>query len=147
MIRSMKLSDLDQVCEIENEAFSHPWSKEDFEVELQSNPYALYFVLVEDDLIKAYIGIWLIYERAQITTIAVNKDFRSQGLSKILMNFLDTVCIENNVVEVSLEVRVSNIKAINLYHSFGFIEKGIRKDYYQDNHEDAYLMVKEVKGG
>jgi len=147
MIRSMKLSDLDQVCEIENEAFSHPWSKEDFEVELQSNPYALYFVLVEDDLIKAYIGIWLIYERAQITTIAVNKDFRSQGLSKILMNFLDTVCIENNVEEVSLEVRVSNIKAINLYHSFGFIEKGIRKDYYQDNHEDAYLMVKEVKGG
>ncbi len=147
MIRSMKLSDLDQVCEIENEAFSHPWSKEDFEVELQSNPYALYFVLVEDDLIKAYIGIWLIYERAQITTIAVKKDFRSQGLSKILMNFLDTVCIENNVEEVSLEVRVSNIKAINLYHSFGFIEKGIRKDYYQDNHEDAYLMVKEVKGG
>lgn len=147
MIRSMKLSDLDQVCEIENEAFSHPWSKEDFEVELQSNPYALYFVLVEDDLIKAYIGIWLIYERAQITTIVVKKDFRSQGLSKILMNFLDTVCIENNVEEVSLEVRVSNIKAINLYHSFGFIEKGIRKDYYQDNHEDAYLMVKEVKGG
>lgn len=147
MIRSMKLSDLNQVSEIENEAFSHPWSKEDFEVELQSNPYALYFVLVEDDLIKAYIGIWLIYERAQITTIAVKKDFRSQGLSKILMNFLDTVCIENNVEEVSLEVRVSNIKAINLYNSFGFIEKGIRKDYYQDNHEDAYLMVKEVKGG
>lgn len=147
MIRSMKLSDLDQVCEIENEAFSHPWSKEDFEVELQSNPYALYFVLVEDDLIKAYIGIWLIYERAQITTIAVKKDFQSQGLSKILMNYLDTVCIENNAEEVSLEVRVSNIKAINLYHSFGFIEKGIRKDYYQDNHEDAYLMVKEVKGG
>lgn len=147
MIRPMTLSDLDQICEIEIEAFSHPWSKDDFEIELQSNPYALYFVLIEEELIKAYIGIWLIYEKAQITTIAVRKDFRTQGLSKILMKFLDAVCIENNVEEISLEVRVSNEKAINLYHRFGFIKKGIRKDYYQDNHEDAYLMVKEVKGG
>ena len=147
MIRPMTLSDLDQVCEIEIEAFSHPWSKDDFEIELQSNPYALYFVLIEEELIKAYIGIWLIYEKAQITTIAVRKDFRTQGLSKVLMKFLDAVCIENNVEEISLEVRVSNEKAINLYHRFGFIKKGIRKDYYQDNHEDAYLMVKEVKGG
>lgn len=147
MIRPMTLSDLDQVCEIEIEAFSHPWTKDDFEIELQSNPYALYFVLIEEELIKAYIGIWLIYEKAQITTIAVRKDFRTQGLSKVLMKFLDAVCIENNVEEISLEVRVSNEKAINLYHRFGFIKKGIRKDYYQDNHEDAYLMAKEVKGG
>ena len=146
MIRSIKLSDLDEVSKIELEAFSHPWSKEDFEVELQSNPYALYFVLVEDEIIKAYIGVWIIYERAQITTIAVNKYFRRQGLSKKLMRFLDNLCLENSVEEISLEVRVSNEKAINLYHSFGFEEKGIRKDYYPDNHEDAYLMVKVVKG-
>lgn len=146
MIRSMKLSDLDEVSKIEQEAFSHPWSKEDFEVELQSNPFALYFVLEDEDVIKAYIGIWMIYEKAQITTIAVSKEFRRQGLSKILMEYLDKLCLENSVEEISLEVRVSNEKAINLYHNFGFKEKGIRKDYYQDNHEDAYLMVKVVKG-
>ncbi|MHB8096239.1 MAG: ribosomal protein S18-alanine N-acetyltransferase [Erysipelotrichaceae bacterium] len=146
MIRSMNLSDLDGVSKIELEAFSHPWSKEDFEVELQSNPYALYFVLVEEDIIKAYIGVWIIYERAQITTIAVNKDFRRQGLSKKLMEFLDNLCLKNGVEEISLEVRVSNEKAINLYQNFGFEKKGIRNDYYQDNHEDAYLMVKIVKG-
>lgn len=146
MIRSMNLSDLDGVSKIELEAFSHPWSKEDFEVELQSNPYALYFVLVEEDIIKAYIGVWIIYERAQITTIAVNKDFRRQGLSKKLMEFLDNLCLKNGVEEISLEVRVSNEKAINLYQNFGFEKKGIRKDYYQDNNEDAYLMVKIVKG-
>lgn len=146
MIRSMKLSDLDEVSKIEQEAFSHPWSKEDFEVELQSNPFALYFVLEDEDVIKAYIGIWMIYEKVQITTIAVDKEFRRQGLSKILMEYLDKLCLENSVEEISLEVRVSNEKAINLYHNFGFKEKGIRKDYYQDNHEDAYLMVKVVKG-
>jgi len=62
------------------------------------------------------------------------------------MEFLDNLCLENSVEEISLEVRVSNEKAINLYHSFGFEVKGIRKDYYQDNHEDAYLMVKVIKG-
>lgn len=146
MIRVMSIADLDAVVEIEHEAFSHPWSKEDFEVELQSNPYAQYFVLEEDEEIIAYLGIWLIYERAQITTIAVRKEFRGRAYSKKLMEFLTKLCLENQVEEISLEVRVSNLKAINLYYSFGFKEQGIRKDYYQDNHEDAYLMVSVLKG-
>lgn len=146
MIRSMTLADIDEIVEIEQEAFSHPWTKDDFEAELQSNPYALYFVLVDEDIIKAYIGVWIIFERAQITTIAVKNEYRRQGLSKRLMDYLDHLYLENQVEEVSLEVRVSNVKAINLYQSFGFQKVGIRKDYYQDNHEDAYLMLKVVKG-
>lgn len=146
MIRSMTLADIDEVVEIEQEAFSHPWTKADFEAELQSNPYALYFVLVDEEIIKAYIGVWIIFERAQITTIAVKNEYRRQGLSKKLMNYLDHLYLENQVEEISLEVRVSNVKAINLYQSFEFKKVGIRKDYYQDNHEDAYLMLKVVKG-
>ena len=146
MIRAMKLDDLDQVCKIENIAFSHPWSKEDFEIELQSNPYALYFVFEEEKSIKAYLGVWLIYERVQITTIAVHPDYKGIGLSKILMTYLDKLCLDNQVEESTLEVRVSNEVAISLYEKYGFIKKGLRKDYYQDNHEDAYLMVKNYKG-
>ncbi len=146
MIRAMKLDDLDQVCKIENIAFSHPWSKEDFEIELQSNPYALYFVFEEEKSIKAYLGVWLIYERAQITTIAVHPDYKGIGLSKILMTYLDKLCLDNQIEESTLEVRVSNEVAISLYEKYGFIKKGLRKDYYQDNHEDAYLMVKNYKG-
>ena len=146
MIRAMKLDDIDQVCKIENIAFSHPWSKEDFEIELQSNPYALYFVLEEEKSIKAYLGVWLIYERVQITTIAVHPDYKGIGLSKILMTYLDKLCLDNQIEESTLEVRVSNEVAISLYEKYGFIKKGLRKDYYQDNHEDAYLMVKNYKG-
>ena len=146
MIRAMKLDDLDQVCKIENIAFSHPWSKEDFGIELQSNPYALYFVFEEEKSIKAYLGVWLIYERVQITTIAVHPDYKGIGLSKILMTYLDKLCLDNQVEESTLEVRVSNEVAISLYEKYGFIKKGLRKDYYQDNHEDAYLMVKNYKG-
>lgn len=146
MIREMLVEDLDRVCQIEQEAFSHPWSREDFEIELLSNPYALYYVYELNLEIISYIGLWLIYEKAQITTIAVKNEYRGQKYSKLLMNYVDKICIENRVEELSLEVRISNQKAISLYQSSGFEIKGIRKDYYQDNHEDAYLMVKKYKG-
>jgi len=146
MIRSMAINDLDAICAIENEAFSHPWTNEDFLSELNANPYANYYVLEENNQIIAYVGLWIIFEKAQITTIAVESKFRGLKFSKVLMKFVDDLCIRNNVDQISLEVRISNIKAINLYEGFGFIKSGIRKDYYQDNHEDAYLMVKEYKG-
>lgn len=146
MIRSMVIEDLESVCTIENEAFSHPWTMDDFLSELNINPYANYYVMEEDGQIIAYVGLWVIYEKAQITTIAVKSNYRGLKYSKVLMNFVDNLCIKNNVDQISLEVRVSNIKAINLYEGFGFKMSGIRKDYYQDNHEDAYLMVKDYKG-
>jgi len=146
MIRSMVIGDLESVCTIENEAFSHPWILDDFLSELSSNPYANYFVLEEDNQIIAYVGLWIMFEKAQITTIAVKSNYRGLKYSKELMSFADDLCVQNNVNQMSLEVRISNIKAINLYELFGFIKCGIRKDYYQDNHEDAYLMVKDYKG-
>lgn len=146
MIRCMAIDDLESVCTIENEAFSHPWTIDDFLSELSSNPYAKYYVFEEQNKIIAYIGLWLIFEKAQITTIAVKFNCRGQNYSKKLMMFVDNLCKINNVGQISLEVRVSNIKAINLYEKFGFIKMGIRKDYYQDNHEDAHLMLKDYKG-
>ena len=111
-----------------------------------SNPYALYYVLEIDQSIVAYIGIWLIYEKAQITTLAVKPEFLGKKYSKVLMNYVVDICAKNGVEVLSLEVRLSNYKAISLYESVGFVKKGLRKDYYQDNHEDAYLMLKEFKG-
>lgn len=146
MIREMIVEDLDKVFEIEREAFSHPWSREDFEIEILSNPYAKYYVYELDFEIISYVGLWLIYEKAQITTIAVKKEYRGQKYSRLLMQFIDTMCFENNIEDLSLEVRISNFKAISLYESCGFKRKGIRENYYQDNYEDAYLMVKNYKG-
>jgi ribosomal-protein-alanine N-acetyltransferase len=142
----MQIDDLTSVCEIENEAFTHPWTYDDFLNELNSNPYANYVVLEENQQIIAYVGIWIIYEKAQITTIAVNSKYRGMKYSKVLMDYVDQLCVKSNVELVSLEVRISNKKAINLYEGFGFKKSGIRKDYYQDNHEDAHLMIKDYKG-
>lgn len=142
LLRAMRLSDLDIIMPLEHQLFSSPWSKDDYIYELSSNPYAKYYVL-EDDKIVGYVGIWITYETAQITTIGIAKERQGEGLSKLLMN---KVIEETKDCEaITLEVRVSNVKAIKLYESYGFKKEAIRKDYYLDNHEDAYLMMKERK--
>jgi len=146
MIREMIVEDLDAVSLIELDAFSHPWSREDFEIEILSNPYSKYYVYELESEIISYVGLWLIYEKAQITTIAVKNKYRGQKYSRLLMQFVDKICNDNNIEDCSLEVRISNFKAISLYESCGFVIKGIRENYYQDNYEDAYLMVKNYKG-
>lgn len=142
LLRAMRLSDLDNIMPLEHQLFSSPWSKDDYIYELSSNPYTKYYVL-EDDKIVGYVGIWITYETAQITTIGIAKERQGEGLSKLLMN---KVIEETKDCEaITLEVRVSNVKAIKLYESYGFKKEAIRKDYYLDNHEDAYLMMKERK--
>lgn len=142
LLRAMRLSDLDYIMPLEHQLFSSPWSKDDYIYELSSNPYARYYVL-EDDKIVGYVGIWITYETAQITTIGIARERQGEGLSKLLMN---KVIEETKDCEaITLEVRVSNVKAIKLYESYGFKKEAIRKDYYLDNHEDAYLMMKERK--
>lgn len=142
LLRAMRLSDLDNIMPLEHQLFSSPWSKDDYIYELSSNPYAKYYVL-EDDKIVGYVGIWITYETAQITTIGIAKERQGEGLSKLLMN---KVIEETKDCEaITLEVRVSNVKAIKLYESYGFKKEAIRKDYYLYNHEDAYLMMKERK--
>lgn len=138
----MAVNDLDQIIVLEHQLFSSPWSKEDYLYELSSNPYAKYYVL-EDDKIIGYVGMWITYETAQITTIGIAKERQGQGLSKLLMNKVDGET--RDCEAITLEVRVSNTRAIRLYESYGFRKEAIRKDYYLDNHEDAYLMMKERK--
>ena len=143
MIQRMEVDDLDRIVDLERLCFSSPWSKDDFLYELNENPFGYYVVLKEADKILAYLGLWMDEERAQITTIGVDPEYRGKGYAKTLMVHMLDVCSSKGVKIYSLEVRVSNQAAISLYQRFGFIQVGLRKAYYQDNHEDAYLMIKE----
>lgn len=143
MIQRMEVDDLDRILDLERLCFSSPWSKDDFLYELNENPFGYYVVLKELDKILAYLGLWMDEDRAQITTIGVDPEHRGKGYAKTLMEHMLEVCSSKGVKIYSLEVRVSNQAAISLYQSFGFIQVGLRKAYYQDNHEDAYLMIKE----
>jgi ribosomal-protein-alanine N-acetyltransferase len=139
----MEIHDLDRIVELERLCFSSPWSKDDFLYELSENPFGYYVVLCVDNQIVAYLGLWMDEERAQITTIGVDPSQRGKGYAKALMEHMFDVCSSKGVKVYSLEVRVSNLSAISLYKRYGFEQVGLRKAYYQDNHEDAYLMIKE----
>lgn len=143
MIQRMQVSDLDRIVELEQLCFTSPWSKQAFLYELNENPYGYYVILKEHAQIVAYLGLWLDAERAQITTLGVDPDHRGQGYGKALLEHMFDVCSSKKVTNYSLEVRVSNRAAISLYKRYGFVQVGLRKAYYQDNFEDAYLMHKE----
>lgn len=146
MIRPMTQDDLEQVEHLEQILFTHSWSIEDFVSELTQNPYASYWVNEIGGVINSYIGLWLTPEHTQISTLGVAKSYQRQGLAQQLLAFGEALSIEKSIPIVSLEVRVSNVPAISLYKKNGYKAVAIRKGYYSQPDEDAYLMLKELKG-
>lgn len=90
--------------------------------------------------IVGFAGLWLMVDESHITTIAVHPAYRGLGLGEMLLNSLIGISFEIGARIVTLEVRVSNTVAQNLYEKYGFKKEGIRRRYYSDNHEDAYIM-------
>lgn len=140
-ITRMTKTDVDEVFEMEKLIHpEHHWSKNSFYNELANN-LALYFIIQnEADKIIAYIGFWLIFEEAHITTLAVHPDYRGLQLAQILLIKMIEECYKNMVKYITLEVRESNYPAISLYEKFLFESIGMRKNYYQDNNENALIM-------
>lgn len=146
MIRKMTLEDLEEVLKIENESFFTPWSKQQYLYELNENPYSNLYVYTIDDKIVGYCDLWLIFEHAEIATIAVSKDYRKNHIGQKLMEHIELLAIENGCETISLEVRVSNQSAINLYKKCGFITINTKKSYYKTSSgfEDGYFMMKGI---
>ena len=140
-IRFMRLKDIDAVAEIEEATFARPWSRESFRQEVTRNAVARYLVAEKDGQILGYAGAWIILDESHITNIAVREDARGRGLGKRLTKELLQILSNLGACYATLEVRVSNVRAQNLYKSLGFVSVGKRKRYYEDNNEDAYLMV------
>jgi ribosomal-protein-alanine N-acetyltransferase len=90
--------------------------------------------------IVGFAGLWLMVDEAHITTIATHPDYRGRGLGELLLSSLIDIAYRIGARNVTLEARVSNYVAQNLYHKYGFREAGIRRRYYSDNHEDAVIM-------
>ena len=140
-IRPMTIQDIDDVVQIQTVAYGeHHWSKESFFNEL-SNDLAYYFcALDENGNILGYVGTWQIMEEAHITTISVKPEYRRRKIGEALLHYAIENCYEHGIKYITLEVRVSNEKAINLYEKYGMKSLGTRKGYYQDNNEDALIM-------
>ena len=145
MIREMTLDDLDQVMEIEKEAFDEHWKRQDFEYEILEKEFSKMMVYEKDGLILRIIGYYILFDDAQITTLAVLDQAKRQGIALKLMTYAIEQCDCEKCSVLSLEVRKSNEAAIHLYEKCGFHEMNIRKGYYEDG-EDALFMMKALGG-
>ena len=118
IIENLNLKHIEEICDIEKRCFSDAWSRQSFIDEID-NENSVFIVVKKEDKIVAYSGFWY-----------------------ILMKEMIQRARDKNMATMSLEVRVSNEIAINLYKGYGFEIVGVRKQYYQDNKEDAYIMFK-----
>lgn len=143
IVRELTNDDLDVLVEIEKSLYKDPWNKEAYLRDLE-NDIAYNYVLVHDDVILGYYGFWIMFDNVDITKVSIRKELQGKGLSNILMKDFFSRISNLDIKSITLEVRVSNIKAINLYKKYGFKEISVRKKYYSDS-EDALILQKEVK--
>jgi ribosomal-protein-alanine N-acetyltransferase len=138
-LSSMVLEDLDEIMELEAEAFSSPWTRGMYLHEIRKQE-GCYLVARRDGLLVGYGGMLLILDEAHVMTLAVRKDQRRRGLgSRILLELIDA-SEKMGARFFTLEVRKSNYEAIEMYSKFGFQIMGERKNYYLDNLEHALIM-------
>ncbi|MEG0314888.1 MAG: ribosomal protein S18-alanine N-acetyltransferase [Erysipelotrichaceae bacterium] len=146
MIRRMVEKDLPRILELEDQLFTSKWTYEQYLYELHENEFSQLYVFEIGSKIVGYLGLWLTFDIAQITTLGIDKEYQGNGYAKQLLNKLVEVANQAMCETIMLEVRVSNTRAIKLYKNFDFIEMSRRKNYYTDNNEDAIVMVKALGG-
>ncbi len=140
----MKNLHLDAVLEIENQSFPTPWSRSAFFHEITGNDFAYYIVALIKDKVAGYAGIWIVLDEGHITTLAVHPAFRNQGVGSMLLKELINEAVRRRCTKMTLEVRPSNLSALNLYEKSGFVSFGVRPGYYADTREDAVIMWKDL---
>lgn len=138
--RFMTMQDVWAVAELERLSFSTPWPHDAFVGELTKNPNARYVVVVHQNRIIAYCGMWIIIDEAHITNVAVHPLYRGKKVGLGLMIKMMNVARMFHAKSMTLEVRPSNTVARSMYTKLGFREHGVRKRYYSDNNEDAIIM-------
>lgn len=140
----MTAADIENVIAIERASFQFPWSTRFFLDELQVD--CARSILAEvDGRIVGYVLFWFLPEEVDIHNIAVHPDFRRQGIRRLLLEQVVDSARRQERLRVTLDVRFSNAPAQNLYRSFGFVIRGLRKGYYSDNGEDALVMALELR--
>lgn len=139
-IEKMQKNHVSEIARISADCFTDPWSTAAYEAELE-NSSAETFVAVENDIVIGFGNVQKVLDEAYITNIAVEKKSRKNGVGGKILDAIINHCKNENCSFVSLEVRVSNVAAINLYEKYGFVSQGIRKGFYSHPTEDANIMT------
>ena len=138
-IRPMERQDVNRVHEIECACFRSPWSKLALLGELR-NDVAHYLVMEADGVICGYGGMWVLFEEAHVTNVAILEEYRRQGRGRRLMIAMMEHAAKRGAEKMTLEVREGNLVAQRLYANLGFEQNGYRPNYYADTGEGAKLL-------
>jgi len=164
IVQPMQVRDIPEVMAIEKDSFPSPWSATAYRHELTQNEFSHFIVVRKREPpptpspgwsltrwlsrskpqwppILGYGGFWVLDDEAHISTIAVQPEWRGRGLGELLLTAMIDLAALLNARFVTLEVRVSNLVAQNLYRKYLFQEVGRRRRYYRDNDEDAAIMT------
>jgi ribosomal-protein-alanine N-acetyltransferase len=137
------IEDVPELVHIEQQCYPHPWSAARFEQECK-NPDSYILLKRTRGEIEAYLCFWYLGLEVEIHNIACAPQYRRSGAAHILLQSLDAWCRAHRVEQVFLEVRSSNVAAINLYRASDFTLCGRRSGYYGDG-EDALLMCCDLR--
>lgn len=142
--REMCLDDIPAVLEIERAVYTHPWTEGIFSdcIRVGYNCW----IYTEQNIILAYGLVSIAVNEAHILNLCVSPDAQGQGLGKRMLNKLIQLAEERQADSIFLEVRESNLVALNLYDQHGFNRIGLRKNYYplEDGREDALVFAREL---
>lgn len=131
-----------QIALLERECFADPWSQQSIASELH-NPLSLWLVAQQGQTLLGYVGSQTCLDETDMMNIAVFPASRRQGVARALIEALVSALRERGSKQLTLEVRASNGPARELYESLGFLQVGLRKNYYRNPKEDALILRKE----
>ncbi len=149
-LRQLGLADLRAIEEIERRSYPTPWSRSMFAGEL-AKPSSIclgaFGAEGEDGELCGYLIVSRYVDAWHVMNVAVDPDHRGRGIATMLIERLFEVTADDVRRGYTLEVRVSNTTAIELYERLGFQARGVRRGYYTDNREDALIMWKDAHVG
>jgi ribosomal-protein-alanine N-acetyltransferase len=144
-LRPMTLADVNAVHALDEKCFSLPWPKRSYYFEVRDNLAAHKWVAeVENGGKPRIVGMivcWMLVEDIHIATIAVDQAYRRRGIASALLRLCFRELAPLGGQRATLEVRINNTAAQEMYRKFGFEVVGRRPNYYSDTHEDAILMT------
>ena len=138
-VDKVDISNLDVLSKIDIDNFDDAWTKDMFKSELE-HANAEYYGLFNDDEIIGFCGGWLVADEYQVNKIVIDKPHQNKKRTALDKSKLLKL---KGVKKAIVEVRVSNMPAITVYEKAGFSTIDIRKNYYKNNGENAYVMIRD----
>lgn len=141
-IADVRLEHIDEIELLEKQCFSVPWSRQALISQLPDDMHFFIAAFNDSGRVLGYVGMMYVLDEGYISNVAVSPEYRRLGIADKLIESLIKRANEKNLSFVTLEVRESNLPAIELYRKNGFSDVGMRKNYYNKPTENAILMTK-----